>query len=433
MKSQIGIRREDKNQWERRVALTPTHVKELREKFGLNFVVQPSKIRIFKDEEYKSVGAEINEDLSKCPIIVGVKEMPIDFFEKNKTYILFSHVIKGQKYNMPMLKKMMELGSNLIDYEKVTDDNGRRLIFFGKHAGLAGMIDGLWALGKRLESQGIKSPFSRLKKALEYDRGLVEAKEEIKKVGEEIEKNGLDDKVTPMVFGVTGYGHVSQGAQEILDLLPIKEIEPKDIGKIPKEKNKVFKVVFKEEHIVKTKYPNSAFDLKDYFNNAEKYEGIFESYVPNLSVVVNCIYWDFKYPRLITKKYLKESWQQEQNPKLQVIADISCDVEGSIEATVKVTTPGDPIFVYDPIKDKAIMGCKGRGPVILGVDNLPCEIPRAASTDFGEALKKFIPEIAKADFSYDFNKANLPDEIKRAMILWHGELTGEYKYIEKYL
>jgi len=93
--------------------------------------LQPSEIRVFSEEEYVRAGARVQEDLSPCPVIFAVKEIPQDFFEPGKTYVFFSHTIKGQPYNMPMLKRMLELGCTLIDYEKVTDERGRRLIFFG--------------------------------------------------------------------------------------------------------------------------------------------------------------------------------------------------------------------------------------------------------------------------------------------------------------
>ncbi len=172
----IGIRREDKSRWERRVPVTPEDARELKEEHGIEVWVQPSSIRVFSEEEFTQAGATVQEDLSPCPVIFAVKEMPLDFFEPGKTYVFFAHVIKGQPYNMPMLKKMLELGCNLIDYEKVTDEKGRRLIFFGRHAGIAGMIETLWALGQRLDWEGIPNPFTQLKHTYQY-KDLAEAKE----------------------------------------------------------------------------------------------------------------------------------------------------------------------------------------------------------------------------------------------------------------
>ena len=144
----IGIRYEDKYKMERRVPLIPEHVKILAEA-GLKFEVESSGKRIFTDEEFEGAGAEIVEKIDKAGIIMGVKEMPLDIFQEGKTYIFFSHVIKGQPYNMPMLRKMMAKKVNLIDYEKIVDEHGQRMIFFGRYAGIAGIINSLWALGQR--------------------------------------------------------------------------------------------------------------------------------------------------------------------------------------------------------------------------------------------------------------------------------------------
>ena len=196
----IGIRREDKNRWERRVPLIPEHVKEFKEKHGIETIIQPSQIRVYSEDEYTKAGAVVQEDLSNCPTVFAVKEIPIDFFEYGKTYIFFSHTIKGQKYNMPMLKKMMDLKCNLIDYEKIVDERGYRLVFFGRFAGLAGMIDTLWAFGRRLNSKNIDTPFNEIKQTVHY-KSLNEIKEHLEKIGKKIQQNGLPESLTPLVIG----------------------------------------------------------------------------------------------------------------------------------------------------------------------------------------------------------------------------------------
>ncbi len=416
--------------------LIPEHVKELIESHAIDVYLQPSLIRIFSDDEYIQAGAKVKEDLSGCSIIFAVKEIPTDFFQPQKTYVFFSHTIKGQKHNIPMLKRMMKLGCNLIDYEKVTDEKGRRLIFFGRHAGLAGMIDTLWALGKRLTWEGIPNPFTEIKNAYKY-KSLAEAKEGISKAGEKIKTDGLPELLTPLIFGVTGYGHVSSGAQEILDLLPHKQISPHEISSVDKQsdfsKRHIYKVVFKEEHIVEPISREDLFDLKDYYDYPEKYRSQFENYIPHLTVLVNCIYWDERYPRLVTKKFLKKLYAEDKNPRLKVIGDISCDIEGSIECTVKGTAPDNPVYVYNPGEEKVTDGYKGKGLVILAVDNLPCEISREASLDFSRVLKPFIPQIVKADFSVNFDGCALPPPIKNAVIVYHGELTPDYHYMQSFL
>ncbi|MFN2395752.1 MAG: bifunctional lysine ketoglutarate reductase /saccharopine dehydrogenase family protein [Bacteroidales bacterium] len=436
MSERIGIRHEDKYVMERRTALTPRHIKMLKERHNLEFVVQTSPKRVFKDEEYLGVGAEVAEKLSKCPIIMGVKEIPVDFFEKNKTYIFFSHVIKGQPYNMPMLKKMMELGCNLIDYEKVADEQGRRLIFFGKFAGLAGMINSLWSLGQRLKVQGYTdNPFLKIKQSYQYD-SLAEAKKEISEAGREIAEKGLPRELLPLTIGFTGYGNVSIGAQEIAALLPIKEISPEELLELQNRKNLpdniIYKTIFQEKHISKPKDNSHAFELQDYYKHPEKYENNFEQYIPNLTILMNCMYWDTRYPRIFTKEFARKLYQNGE-PKIKVIGDVTCDPDGSIEFTHKGTEIEDPVFVYDPHKDEPKMGFKGDGILVMAVDILPSELPRDSSEAFGDALVNFIKPIADADFTVEFKKLLLPAPIKKATILLNGKLTPDYEYIEQYL
>ena len=426
----LGIRREDKNKWERRVPLIPEDVKILREKYDIETVIQPSPIRVFSNEEYKKAGAIVQEDLSLCPVIFAVKEIPKNFFESNKTYVFFSHTIKGQSYNMPMLRQMMDLKCTLIDYERIVDKNNRRLIFFGHFAGVAGMIDTLWAFGKRLkEYHGVDNPFNLIKQAYQYG-SIDEVKKHFKTIGEEIKKHPLPDMITPLIIGIAGYGNVSRGVQEILDILPVIEIQPEELSSIydNPSSNHIYKVVFKEEHMVKPISNNKKFNLQDYYTHPENYQSSFNKYLPYLTILINCIYWDPRYPRLVTKKDLKE-----MKYPLQIIGDISVDIEGAIEATAKITTPENPTFIYNPKDDSITDGYHGDGVVIMAIDNLPCELPMDSSREFSKALLPFVPSIVNADYTVPFDKLDLPTEIKKAVILYQGKLTPSYEYIHKFL
>ena len=428
----LGIRREDKNIWEKRVPIIPDHVKKLKEKYGINTIIQPSKIRIFDDEKYKDIKAKVDENLKDADIVFAVKEIPIDFFEKNKTYIFFAHVTKGQEHNMPMLKKMIDLGCNLIDYEKITDEKNRRLIFFGRYAGLAGMVDTLWAFGQRMKHKKIITPLNEIKQSIYYN-DIDEIKNHLRKIGKKIQQHGLPNDISPMVVGFAGYGNVSKGAQEIIDFLPIKEINPKELETLDKNysNNFIYKVVFKEEDTVESVLSNKKFDLQEYYSNPELYHSVFHCYIPFISILMNCIYWEERYPRLITKKLIKEHYSKKM--KLQIVGDISVDINGAIEFTNKTTTTSNPVFVYNPITDNITDNCKDDGVVVMAVDNLPCELPKESSIEFSNTLINFIPNIVKADFSTDFNSLDLPSEIKKAVIIYHGKLTPNYKYISKFL
>jgi len=434
MKHKIGIRHEDKYVMERRVALPPVYIKKMVEQ-GFDFAVESSAKRIFADQEFKVAGALVTDSLADRDVIFGVKEMPISFFEDNKTYIFFSHVIKGQSYNMPMLRQMMAKKCNLIEYEKIEDNKGRRLIFFGRFAGLAGMINSFWSLGQRLKVQGIETPFTKIKQSHKYN-SLAEAEQDVIAVGEEIKANGLPEELAPLTIGFTGYGNVSQGAQYIASLLPSLEISPAELLKLKDSgdySNKVvYKIVFKEGDLSEPIDPNHKFELSDYYNHPEKYKNQFEKYPPHLTILMNCMYWDDRYPRLITKDYIAGQFAQGE-PKLKVIGDVTCDPDGSIEFLHKGTEIEDPIFVYDPLKRKPTMGFEGYGILMMAVDILPSELPRESSESFGAALEKFVPAIASADYTVPFDALDLPEEIKGAMILYRGKLTPKFQYIEEYL
>lgn len=423
----IGIRREDKSRWEARAPLTPTDVKTLVQA-GVPVQVQNSPVRRFRDEDYRAAGATVVADLKDSPIVMGVKEIPPQYFEPGKTYVFFSHTIKGQPANMPMLRRIVELGCTLIDYERIVDEQGRRLVFFGNFAGLAGMIDTLWALGQRLQVEGVETPFLDVRRAFEY-RDVSHAKEEIAGLGQKIARDGLPDVIQPLVCGFAGYGHVSQGAQEIFDLLPVREASPDQLDRVEPGPH-VYKVVFREEHMVTPVQPGATFQLQDYYDYPEKYRASFFPYVRHLTALVNCIYWEPKYPRLVTCDQLRELFGDPHRPRLRVIGDITCDIDGSIECTVKATEPGEPVYVYEPQTGRVRDGVEGDGPVILAVDILPCELPADASAYFGQSLRPLIPALAAADFTRPLAESGLPPTLQRATIVYRGELTPPYKYLE---
>ncbi len=395
-----------------------------------------SPIRVFENDDYAQAGAQVQEDLSAAEVVLAVKEIPLNLLEPNKTYLFFSHTIKGQSYNMPLLQKLIDLNCQLIDYERIVDEHNRRLIFFGRHAGLAGMIDTLYTLGQRLQAEGLDTPFAQVRISYEYG-DLPAAQKAIRAVGQRIAEEGLPGQLTPFVIGVAGYGNVSRGAQEILDLLPTQTITPEQLLTLTSEaeweRNVIYKVVFKEIDTVTPIDTGRPFDLQEFFRQPGRYQSSFDRYLPHLSVLVNCIYWGNASPRLLTKETARQMYGGESRPKLRVIGDISCDIEGGIEVTVEATSPDAPAFVWNPATDMAIEGVVGPGPVVMAVDNLPCELPAEASADFGDALAPFLPALAACDFSVDFAACALPPELKRATIVYHGQLTPDYQYLAQYL
>ncbi len=423
----IGIRREDKHEWEARVPLTPDAVRALVD-LGIEVRVQPSTIRAFDDASYVAAGARVTEDLSGVGAVLAVKEVPIALLEPGGAYVFFSHTIKGQKQNMPLLRKLCELGCTLIDYEKIVDDQGRRLVFFGRHAGLAGMIDTLHVLGQRLAVLGMPSSLSEVKMAHQYD-SLAEAEEALRAVGSRFPREPLPAAIAPLIVGFAGYGNVSRGAQHIMQLLPTEPISPDALGALAARENpprdRLFSVVFEERHLVAPQEPGASFDLQEYYDHPERYRSVFEQHLVNLSVLINAIFWTDKYPRLVRKAFLREHLSRL---RLLAIGDISCDIDGAVECTVKATTPGAPAYVYDPLTDSVRDGVAGSGIVMMTTDTLPCELPRESSTAFTEALMPFVPSLAALG-----ELDALPAPIRRATIVWRGQLTPEFRYLQRFL
>ena len=432
----IGIRREDKNEWERRVPLTPAQIQELIHNHALEFIVQPSDIRVFKDEEYRQAGARVQEDLGPAGVVLAVKEIPISLLSGPRAYVYFSHVIKGQDYNMPMLQHLLDEGATLIDYEKIADGQNRRLIFFSLHAGYAGMIESLVALAQRLENQGLSTPLLDIKHAHEY-HDLEEAKDHLRDIGRRLVEEGIPGLDRPLIIGFAGYGNVYQGCRTVLDCLPVLEIDVKDLetaaAATTAEMGPLVAVKFMEKDMVEPRSTEAQFVLQDYYQRPENYRGVFERYLPHLDVLMNTIFWDTQYPRLVSRKWVKSQYGPEKNPRLKVIGDISCDIEGGIEVTVKAPQPDRPCFVYDVTRDEAVDGVEGHGPVIMSVDNLPCELPRESSEHFGTVLKEMVPALARADFGADFDSLDLPPFLKRAVITHQGQLTPDFQYLQKNL
>jgi alpha-aminoadipic semialdehyde synthase len=436
MNNIIGIRREDKSRWERRVPLIPSHLRELKKDCGLRFIVQPSPIRVFADDDFRLEGAKVQDDLGPCQVIMAVKEIPEELFAPGKAYIFFSHTIKGQLANMPMLRRLIELKCTLIDYERIVDERDRRLVFFGRQAGEAGMVDTIWALGRRLRQEGIGNPFEALEPMHRY-RSLVEAKEVLAEIGAGIRRDGLPAALVPLIVGFTGYGHVSQGAQEMLDLLPSDEVEPEEfqafVGRGEFSPNRVYKSVFFEEHLVRPADPSRTFDLQDYYARPEGYVSVFEEFVPAMTVLVNGVFWTKRYPRFVTKGFLKWLYGATVPPRLRVIGDISCDVNGAMESTVRATDQDEPVYVYDPAADAALPGFEGKGPLVMAVDNLPAEMPLESSVFFSQTLRPFLPALAGADFGGSFEACDLPEPVKRAVILFRGEFPPSYRYMRSFV
>ncbi|CAI5728818.1 unnamed protein product [Peronospora destructor] len=286
----VGIVRETYHKWERRVPLTPVHVKDLLRR-GVQVLVQPSTVRVFSDEQYVRAGAIMSEDLAAANVIVGVKQVPEPALLADKTYLFFSHTIKAQPENMALLDAVLHRRVTLIDYECITEESGKRLIAFGGNAGRAGMITGFRGLGERLVNMGISSPFVNVASAYMY-ADLKHAKDAVEAAGRRICSDGLPEELTPMTFAFTGNGNVSKGTQEIFRLMPHEMVHSSELSKLPKNNRVLYGTVIDEpEYFVKPQAGSGVTNSRaNYYQNPHQFEAAFhEKVLPYTSMLVNCI------------------------------------------------------------------------------------------------------------------------------------------------
>ena len=444
----LGIRRENKNKWERRVALTPEAVKKLVE-MGVKVLFQPCNLRCYTNKEYIDAGAEICEEIEKADVIFGVKEIPLDFLIPNKTFLFFSHTFKGQDNNMPALRDILEKNIRLIDYELIKENkenNPQRLVAFGKYAGIVGTIDFLQGLGDFLMHREVYTPFLHTGYSYMYP-SLVFAKERIAKVGDLIKRKKINKNLLPMIFAVTGNGRVTSGSVEMLEQLPHKWIEPDEVAEIyknPLEKGADSCIYFtkienKHMYALKTDSDPShkTFNKEHFYANKKEYKSVFsQKYLPYLSVIFHCMYWDTDSPVIISDNEIREL-SETGNLRLLGVTDITCDFPvSSIELLKKCTTIESPFYAISP-KTGAIEYNfnKMSADSILyhSVDHLPSELPFDSSNHFSEKLLPFVVDILKSEYPSDWNPKSLPPEILNACETWNGKICPKYKYMYKFL
>jgi len=428
----VGILPESKNVWERRAPLRPKDVAWLIEK-KIPVEVASSPLRIYKDSQYSRSGAKVVSKFKKANLLVGIKEPPADSLIPNSIYMVFSHTTKGQAYNLKLLESFIKKKITLIDYEQIIGSLGQRLVYFGRYAGICGMIDTLHVFGRRAELQGVPNPFSDLRNAAHYGN-FNSAKTTLRSIVKRIRKKGFDKRLVPFVIGILGHGNVSRGAQEALDEMGAVEIHPKDMRHLTKNRNshikKIYKLVFQREEKLHSKKGKN-FYFEEYLSHPERFESNMEKYLPFLNILVNASYWDKRYPRLLPEPMLRKVLCAKRNSRLSVIGDLTCDIEGTVEITKTVTTPSRPAFVYDPVSRKTNNDLSSRGIAVMAIDNLPCEFPRESSVEFAEQIRDFVYQIAAHGITDVTNHNALPNVVRNAVITQGGRLTQQFNYLKK--
>jgi saccharopine dehydrogenase (NAD+, L-lysine forming) len=393
----LGILREGKTPPDNRVPLTPEQCVEVQQKFeNVQVVVQSSQVRCFRDEDYRKKGIPVQGDISDCDVLPGVKEVPINELIAGKIYFFFSHTIKKQEYNRKLLQTVLQKKIQLVDYEVLTDKNGFRIIGFGRFAGLVGAYNGLRALGLRLK-------IFDLKPAHQCD-GLEEMLYQLKLVN-----------LPPVKIAFTGDGRVANGVLEVLEFMKIQRLSPEQFLEIGQPVNPVYTQLLPRHYARQKDY--SAFDLQHFFKHPGMYENAFLPFARSTDLLFAAAYWDPKAPVLFTAEDMKQPYF-----RISVISDITCDIEGSIPSTKRASTIAEPFYDYNPQTGELEAPFSSEKNVtVQAVDNLPNELPKDASHDFGRNL---IDKVFPSLFGKDSDGI-----IERASVTKDGKLTERFSYL----
>ena len=396
----MGIIRETKNPPDRRVPLTPPQTLAFRERFpytGLS--VQPSDVRGFKDDEYRYLDQDIKEDLRDCDILLGIKEVDYTTFIPDKTYMFFAHVGKRQPQNHRMFQEIVKNKITLIDYEYLTDYEGRRIVAFGHWAGLVGAYNGI-------RGMGIRNGDFKLKLAHQC-RDMEELYAGLRLI-----------ELNPIKILITGGGRAAKGALETLRVLNIREVSPKSFLKEQFEEPVLTRL---DPHDYVNHKRGMKFDLHHFFEHPEEYESAFKPFQKETDLFIACHYWDPRSPCFITNEDMRTF-----DFRISLIADVSCDPNGPIASTIRPSTIADPFYDYNPYSEREESPLSGvKNVTVMAVDNLPGELPSESSQDFGSTLLDDVLPYLLGDDDKGI--------IERATITRNGELTESFKYLQDYL
>ncbi|PRY14764.1 alanine dehydrogenase [Pontibacter ummariensis] len=398
-KLRVGIIKEGKVPVDKRVPLTPKKCVEALQKFPeMEIAVQPSDVRCFTDEEYEELGITLQQDLTSCDVLMGVKEVPFEQLIPDKTYLFFSHTIKKQPHNAKLLRAILDKNITLIDYETLKTAEGQRVVAFGRYAGIVGAYNGILTYGKKHGLFNLKPAY--------LCHEMEDMQEEYFKV-----------KLPPIKIAVTGGGRVAGGAMEVLDKMGIKKVSVFDY--LYKQFSEP---VYAQLHTgdYNARPDVEVWDSPDFYANPHLYKSTFRKFTRVTDILLACAYWDPKAPRLFTEEETRYS-----DFRINTIADITCDVNGSIPCTKRATTIPDPVYDYN--KETGELEPPFTSPdniTVMAVDNLPCELPRNASRDFGRLLIDNV-------FPHFFN-GDKDGVLERGTIAKGGKLTERYSYLQGY-
>lgn len=412
------LRKEHKNQWEKRTPLTPESVAKLH-KSGLKVDVETSDIRIFNDQEYQNSAASLVDTPNNHQLVIGIKEPPVSSIQHEQVHLCFSHTIKGQDYNMPLLQRFIDQQATLLDYELITDAEGKRTIAFGKQAGIAGAIDTFWIAGQKLKMADTESPLATIQQTYNY-KTIATVKQALSEIDIQSGK--------PIRVLVVGTGNVGKGAEEVCQWLGLPKLDADRFlaNELPEGS---WYTVLASRHIFE-RLEGGEFDAKEYTEKGKTaYKSKMTSLLGRFDILLQTSYWTDFYPRHLVQQQIIDN----ESSMPWVIGDISCDIDGTFVCTKKASTIDNPAFTYDAHTDQITDGISWEGVTVMSIDNLPCELSQDASEQFSSKLVDYTPHLMKMDLEQSFADLALIDELKKAVIVYKGQLTPDFQYLKEFL
>ncbi|HAH55720.1 MAG TPA: alanine dehydrogenase [Flavobacterium sp.] len=395
----FGIIKERKSTPDRRVVFTPDELARLKQLYqSVSVKVESSDIRAFSDDEYRNMGIEVANDISDCEVFFGVKEVPVEYLIPNKSYFFFSHTVKKQPHNRKLLQALLEKKIDFYDHETIVNEHNIRLIGFGKYAGFVGAYNSFRAFG-------IKFELFKLPKAASLS-GKQEMIAHLKRL-----------ILPPIKIVNTGTGKVGSGVKEILDAIKIKEVSVENYLTKNYTQPVYTQIDVLDYNIRKD---GQVLDFNDFFQNPTDYVSNFERFTKVSDIYITGHFHASEAPDILTREMLKA-----KDCKIKVVADISCDVDGSIACTTRPSTIDEPLYGYLPIENKEIDLFHPAAIVVMAVDNLPCELPKESSEGFGEM---FMEHVIPAFFNGDKDGI-----LQRAKMTKNGKLTPRFSYLQDYV
>lgn len=395
----FAIIKERKNPPDRRVVFSPEKLAEARSQFPqAEFIVESSDIRVFPDSAYQKAGFTVTDDVSDADVLIGVKEVPIDALIPNKKYFFFSHTIKKQPYNRELLQAILNKNIELFDHETIVKKSGARLIGFGRYAGLVGAYNGFRALGLR---DGL------------FKLPKVETLKDLDEVKAELDKIELPN----IKILLSGTGKVANGAKEILDHLKIKEISDA-LYLTSKFTEPVYCLVDVMEY--NKRKDGKVGNKYAFYKDPTGYESNFMPYAKETDMFIAGHFYGNKAPFLFSREDAKLP-----SFNINLVADISCDVDGPVASTLRASTIAKPFYGYDAKTEQEVAYDAPKAITVMAVDNLPCELPKDASEGFGEM---FLENVIAAFFNNDERGI-----LRRAKITQNGKLTERFSYLQDYV